>query len=397
MRAPRIARLVAALGVTQIISWGTLYYSIAVLGESMRRELGISSQTLFGAYSLCLLISALVAPVVGRAIDRRGGKRVMSIGSVVAALALLAIAQVRSTPMLYAAWSLAGVAMAMTMYDAAFATLSQHSGSSYRPALTALTLMGGLASTVFWPASLKGLQWFGWRETLTGFAALELVVCLPLHLACIPAEHAAIMPGAAGTSSATPPLTARARRRAFVALAVAFALNGFIVSALTVHMVSVLQRQGLALATAVWVGSFFGPMQVTGRIIEFTLGRRLASRTVGLIALALLAVAIGVLIVLDGEVAIALAFALLFGLSNGVVTIVRGTVPAELFGRQGYGRILGNLAAPALFARAIAPLAFAPLAAVHTSATGWLVALLVLAAVSVGSFALAIGASRRGS
>jgi MFS family permease len=190
-------------------------------------------------------------------------------------------------------------------------------------------------------------------------------------------------------------LSARARRRAFLALAVAFALNGFIVSALTVHMVSVLQRQGLALATAVWVGSFFGPMQVTGRILEFTFGRRVPSRTVGVIALAFLVVAIGVLMALDGNVVVALVFALLFGLSNGVVTIVRGTVPAELFGRVGYGRILGNLAAPALFARAVAPLAFAPLASAQASPTGWLVALLLLAVLSATSFGLAVSSASR--
>ena len=140
-------RLVPALGATQIVSWGTLYYSIAVLGASMRDELGISAAMLFAAYSLALLISALTAPFVGRAIDRQGGRVVMSAGSVVAAVALFLIAHVHSTIALFLAWSVAGVAMAMTMYDAAFATLSQHSGTSYRKALTALTLMGGLAST----------------------------------------------------------------------------------------------------------------------------------------------------------------------------------------------------------------------------------------------------------
>jgi MFS family permease len=114
----------------------------------------------------------------------------MSLGSVVAAAALVAIANVHSTTALYAAWALAGVAMAMTMYDAAFATLSQHTGTSYRSALTALTLMGGLASTVFWPVSLKGLEWYGWRETMVFFAVLEIGVCLPLHYFLVPADHA---------------------------------------------------------------------------------------------------------------------------------------------------------------------------------------------------------------
>src|SRR5438309_8466297 len=137
MTPSTVWRLVPALGVTQIISWGTLYYSIAVLGTSMRAELGLSAAVLFGAYSFSLLLAAFAAPLAGRAIDRYGGRRVMSIGSVIAAVALLCIARVDSTVGLYGAWALAGVAMALTMYDAAFATLSQHSGTTYRKALTA--------------------------------------------------------------------------------------------------------------------------------------------------------------------------------------------------------------------------------------------------------------------
>ena len=383
-------RLVPALGITQIVSWGTLYYSIAVLGETMRTELGIAAPLLFGAYSLALLIAALVAPTIGRAIDRRGGRQVMAAGSVVAGAALLAIAHVHSPVALYAAWAIAGVAMAMTMYDAAFATLSQHSGASYRTALTALTLMGGLASTVFWPTALKGLEWVGWRDTMSFFAVLQIVVCLPLHLAFVPrgvTAHAAPKSGAIAAEATLPPA---ARRTAFIALGAAFALNGFIASVLTVHLINILQRQGLVLATAVWIGTLFGPMQVTGRILEFTFGRRFASRNVGMLALATVVASVVVLLLLDGQVAIAILFAVLFGFSNGVVTIVRGTVPAELFGRAGYGRTLGLLAAPALFARAIAPLAFAPLAAASTSALGWLLILLAMSILSLVGFAVAV-------
>jgi MFS family permease len=390
MTPSTVWRLVPALGITQIVSWGTLYYSIAVLGASMRAELGVSSPALFGAYSSSLMIAAIVAPAVGRAIDRLGGRRVMSIGSMVAAVALFAIAHVHSVVALYAAWGIAGIAMAMTMYDAAFATLSQHSGRSYRSALTALTLMGGLASTVFWPTSLRGLEWVGWRDTMVFFALLQLVVCLPLHLAFVPRGISSTSSAKAGVAHDEHPLPVHARRVAFAGLACAFALNGFIVSVLTVHLISVLQRQGLTLETAVWIGSFFGPMQVAGRVLEFSVGRRFASRIIGMLALTLLVVAIGVLLALDGQVGVALLFAALFGFSNGVVTIVRGTVPAELFGRTGYGRLLGNLAAPALVARAIAPLAFAPLALPQTNPLGWLLALLAMAILSATSFAVAV-------
>ena len=309
MTPSTVWRLVPALGITQIISWGTLYYSIAVLGASMRAELGISSPALFGAYSSSLMIGAIVAPAVGRAIDRIGGRRVMSAGSIVAGMALLAIAHVHSVMALYLAWAIAGVAMAMTMYDAAFATLSQHTGTSYRTALTALTLMGGLASTVFWPTSLKGLEWFGWRDTMVFFALLQFLVCLPLHLAFVPRGASATAYAKAGSAPVEgTPLPARSRQIAFAGLACAFALNGFIVSVLTVHLINVLQRQGLTLETAVWIGSFFGPMQVTGRILEFSVGRRFASRTIGMLALGLLVVAIFVLLALDGQVAVALVF-----------------------------------------------------------------------------------------
>ena len=390
MTRPILVRLVPSLGLTQIISWGALYYSIAVLGASMRGELGLSAATLFGAYSLSLLLSALAAPLVGRSIDRYGGRLVLSVGSVTAALALFAIAHAQSATAFYAAWALAGIAMAMTLYDAAFATLSQHSGTSYRTALTALTLMGGLASTVFWPVSLKGLEWFGWRDTLSGFALLQLAICLPLHLAFVPRTVAAIASGKINAEYDSGTLPRNARRPAFIALGAAFALNGFIVSALTVHMINVLQGKGLTLQSAVWIGAFFGPMQVTGRILEFTIGRRFSSRRIGMIALWLLVAALALLIALQGEVALALAFAVAFGCSNGVVTIVRGTVPAELFGRAGYGGTLGSLAAPALFARAVAPFAFAPLAVPETASLGWLLLLVVMAVLSVASFSVAV-------
>lgn len=389
-----LLRLVPSLGLTQIISWGALYYSIAVLGAGMRDEIGLSAAGLFGAYSLSLLLAALAAPLAGRAIDRYGGRRVMSIGSAAAALALFAIAHAHSAMSLYAAWALAGVAMAMTLYDAAFATLSQHSGTSYRNALTALTLMGGLASTVFWPVSLKGLEWIGWRDTLNAFALLQISVCLPLHLAFIPGSVSPMLAGRASAEHDNGTLPPHLRRPAFIALGAAFALNGFIVSALTVHLIAVLQGKGLSLQTAVWVGAFFGPMQVAGRILEFTVGRRFSSRRVGMIALWLLVGALALLIAVQGEVLLALAFAIAFGCSNGVVTIVRGTVPAELFGRAGYGGILGNLAAPALFARAVAPFAFAPLAVPETESLGWLLALMTMAVLSVVSFSAAIKTRR---
>jgi hypothetical protein len=280
--------------------------------------------------------------------------------------------------------------MAMTLYDAAFATLSQHAGASYRTAITALTLMGGLASTVFWPLSLKGLEWYGWRDTMSGFALSQIAICLPLHLALVPRTVTPIASGKTSAEYDHGTLPPESRRPAFVALGVAFALNGFVVSVLTVHLITLLQGKGLTLESAVWIGTFFGPMQVAGRVLEFTIGRHFSSRRVGMIALWLLVGALAVLVALHGEVVLALAFAVVFGCSNGIITIVRGVVPAELFGRADYGGTLGSLAAPALFARAVAPFAFAPLAVPETASLGWLLLLMVMAVLSVASFSAAV-------
>ncbi|MEP7208879.1 MAG: MFS transporter [Casimicrobiaceae bacterium] len=394
MTPPRLWRLIPALGIAQVISWGALYYSIAVLGGSIRADLEVGETTLFGAYSWSLLLSGVFAPATGRAIDRWGGRAVMSAGSVLGGIALLAIGLAQGVVSLYFGWSLAGIAMAMTLYDPAFATLSQHTGASYRKALTALTLFGGLASTVFWPLSLGGLSVLGWRETLVGFALLELLVCLPLHRAFIPPLAARVpveVPSPTVATDAAPPSRVRhAGRAAFIALAAAFAMNGFVVSALSVHLITVLEGKSFTLATAVWAASFIGPMQVAGRAMEFTVGRRLASRTIGMLAFSGVAVATLLLIVIEGEMALALVFALLYGASNGVLTIVRGVVPAELFGRVGFGRTLGRLGAPALVARAIAPLACAGMAAPGATVVVWLGVLTLFSLAALGAFTMAI-------
>ncbi|MEO5701396.1 MAG: MFS transporter [Casimicrobiaceae bacterium] len=397
MTPPRLWRLVPALGIAQVISWGALYYSIAVLGASIRADLDVGEATLFGAYSWSLLLSGVFAPATGRAIDRWGGRVVMSAGSVLGGIALIAIGLAQGVVSLYMGWSLAGIAMAMTLYDPAFATLSQHTGASYRKALTALTLFGGLASTVFWPLSLGGLSALGWRETLVAFALLELLVCLPLHRAFIPPLAARVpvdVPApTVATDAAATPRVGHAGRAAFVALAAAFALNGFVVSAFSVHLIAVLEGKNFTLASAVWAASFIGPMQVAGRAMEFTVGRRLASRTIGMLAFSGVAVATLLLMVIEGEMALALAFALLYGASNGVLTIVRGVVPAELFGRVGFGRTLGRLGAPALMARAIAPLACAGMAAPGAMVIVWLGVLTLLSLAALGTFMIA--ATRR--
>lgn len=406
-------RLVPALGIAQIISWGALYYAIGVLAGAIGADLGLGPGHVFGGYSTGLLLSAAAAPMVGRAIDRHGGRLVLAAGSVVAGLALLGLATAQSVVGYYAAWCVAGVAMALTLYDTAFATLAQNFGVTYRRALTLLTLFGGFASTVFWPLAQFGLARIGWRDTLLAFAGLEFLVCLPLHWWLVPPGRGrvpmeAVSAGidspvrsaaltAAAMSTAKPPPGRRSRVSGeFVSLAVALSLNAFVTAAVAAHLIGLLQAKGMAANEVVWIAALIGPMQVAGRVMEITLGRGLRPITVGVLALSLLIGALVLLLIGSGlGPAAVLVFAVTYGISNGVMTIVRGTVPAELFGRVDYGSLLGRLAAPSHVARAVGPVALAALAMPATTPDGALSALLVLAILSLVAFLVTVRLSRR--
>jgi MFS family permease len=390
----RLTRLISALGVAQIISWGTLFYAIAVLGEAMRGELGISATWLFGAFTVGLLISGIVSPAVGGLVDAQGGRFVLSWGSVVGAVALALIASARGLPVLFLGWTLAGVAMAACLYDPAFATLHQLAGTNYRRAVTALTLFGGFASTVFWPASQWLLDSVGWREALWIYAALHLTVCLPLHLAFVPAHAPAAATDAeiAVDAHAVPGVAAPRRtsgRVSYVWLAAAFSVAAFLAATLSAHLIALLKAAGLTARDAVLVSSLIGPMQVVGRIAEFTFAGRLSPLSVGALAFGLMTAGLACLALIDGLSAMAFTFAVLYGWSNGVMTIVRGTVPAVLFGRRNYGALLGRLALPAFVAKAVAPVAFTLVLAANLPRDTALWSLVVAALVAQGAYRLA--------
>ena len=354
-RAPSLTATVLALGTAQIISWGTLFYTIAVLGTAMREATGVGEFALYGSYSVGLIVSGLVAPAIGRNIDARGGRAVLSIGSIVAALACVALATVQGPISLLAAWLVAGVAMACTLYDPAFAALHRIAGTSYRRSVTLLTLLGGFASTAFWPLSQWLLDAYGMRTAFMVYAALHLCICLPLHLGFLRKDEVrAVLP-----RDTTPPV--QRPGRAYMWLAGALAFASFAASALSAHMIGLLTSAGLTAREAVLIGALIGPAQVAGRLMEFAVARRVSPITTGAIAFATLAMSLGLFAMLDGRFALAVLFVVLYGWSNGVMTIVRGTVPAELFGSLNYGALLGRLAQPQFIARAIAPAALAVL------------------------------------
>jgi predicted MFS family arabinose efflux permease len=278
---------------------------------------------------------------------------VLAGGSLIGALACALLAASVNGTMMLAGWLVAGVAMAACLYDPAFATLYRVSGASYRRAVTALTLFGGFASTVFWPLSQYLLEAHGWRTAFAVHAVLNACVGVPLHLAFVPSPahrspvHALAQPADA----------ARARPETFVLLAAAFSIAAFLASAVSAHLVVLLAAGGLAARDAVLVGALIGPMQVAGRVMEFAFSSRWPPLMVGTLAFTLLASALILLCLVRGVWILALAFALLYGWSNGVMTIVRGTVPGVLFGSRDYGALLGRLAQPQFILKSFAPVA----------------------------------------
>lgn len=391
-RDAHLGRIVCALGIAQIISWGSLFYTIAVLGGAMRREVGASDIFLFGSFTAGLLVSGIASPLVGRQIDRHGGRRVLAGGSLLGAIATGVLAAAQGPLMLLAGWSLAGAAMAACLYDPAFATLHRIAGTSYRRAVTALTLFGGFASTVFWPLSQFLLDAFGWRAAFAVYAALHLCVCLPLHLAFVPRTHGT----PARTTGIDPEPHGRPHGGAvFAWLATALALAAFLGSAIAAHLIDLLTASGLSARDAVLVGALIGPMQVAGRVMEFTFGRRLRALAVGTLAFALMVVALVLFAQVHGVRVVALAFAVVYGWANGVMTIVRGTVPAELFGQREYGALLGRLARPQFFLKAIAPAALALIFVVDPARAATPYVLLSIATAALVTYRLALAVARR--
>ena len=280
----------------------------------------------------------------------------MTIGSLAAALALTVVALAREPILFTVGWMVAGFAMAASLYDTAFAALYQIAPDRYRRAVTGLTLFGGFASTVFWPLSLAVSDAYGWRATLLAFALLHLLVCLPIHHFALPRTHTRL-PTEKPLKAGEPRAYRHDKRFAWLALS--FAGATFVFSALSAYMVTALGTRGFSIEQAVWIGALIGPMQVLARIVEWLFAGRISAIGVGFAACVLSLCGMLLLNVIPAGVVFGVLFALCYGASNGILTIARGTVPAELFGAQQQGTLLGALARPSFVAKALAPALFA--------------------------------------
>ena len=355
-------RTVTCLGLAQTLAWASSYYLPAMLATSMARDLGVSTPLIFAGFSLALLVSALLGPLAGKAIDSYGGRPILMLNSLVFAIGLTTLALAQKPVLMFVGWGILGVAMAAGLYEAAFATLVHLYGQRSRGAITGITLMAGFASTIGWPLSAwLELEW-GWRSACLTWAGLHLLMGLPLYslLSKTPASQ---VHDSADNATHPPFINAEASNvatanatRSAVLLALTFAITWFISTGMAAHLPRLLQTEGVPLATALLLAALVGPAQVAGRLLEYGLLRRVhpvvsarvagAMHSVGALAFLLVGVPAGA------------AFTLLHGAGNGILTIAKGTLPLVLFGAKDYGLRQGILMVPARFAQALSPYLF---------------------------------------
>jgi MFS family permease len=351
-------RAVAVLGITQILAWGTMFYTPVLMLPRLAADRGFTATFAMAGFSASLLVAGFVARYVGILIDRYGGHRVMPAGSLIGALGLLGLTYAADPWAYFAVWTLLGIAMAASLYDPAFATLGRIFAARARRPITILTLAGGFASTVSWPATQALLDALGWRGTYLVYAALLAGIAAPLHALALPRGRAEPEMRPAGSPEPAPaPFPAKSR--AFVLVAAAFAAYAFVPTGLSAHLLAIFARHGIDPATVVVIGALFGPSQVAARICELVLARNVHPLWVVRFALSVLVAAFALLALFGFSVAAAAVFAILFGAANGLVTIARGTVPLALFGAAGYGRLIGRIAGPSLLMQGVAPLVLA--------------------------------------
>lgn len=389
-------RFIAGLGLAQIISWGTLYYSFPLIAKPMATDLGLSKPAAYGAATVGLLVAGVAAFPLGAAIDRGRGRTVMTLGSLLAIVALLGWSRVDGLPSLYLVFVGIGLAQAMTLYEPAFAVVARRFGADARNGIITLSLWGGFAGTVFIPLIELALDRFGWRATLPLLAAVNLL-CVALHGMVI--DPRADAPRAALSSNAAAPRqgwSAAAwalRQPAFLGLLVTFTVYYGLFSALIFHLYPLLVERGFSDTIAAAAVAAIGPAQVVARVVLWLVARQHPIRVIGAGVVAVFPIALATLLAAPGNPAMLVLFAVLFGGANGVMTIVRGVAVSEMVTRDAYGAVNGMIAAPGILVKAVAPLA----AALLWSASGSYRSLIIVAlfGMCVSALAFWYAATRR--
>lgn len=382
---------IVGLGITQIVGWGSTFFTPSVMGRHIGEDLRLPAEIVFAGPTIMFIVAALLAPRIGRTVDRKGARTLMATGSGLGAIGLVALSQAQGPVTYIVAWLLLGIAGVMMMGAISAIALAQIAGDGARRALAFLTTVGGLASTVFWPLGGALDATLGWRSTVLLYAGLHLLICLPIHLLVLPPSAPPRPPPAPSRGTPGTVLAAPARRpMVFALLAVGLSTGGIVYTGMTLYLIEILRELGHSPATAVILASFMGPIQIGVRLIEIALANRLSTMNSAIIGAAALPVAL--LVGLAGSSTVAAGFAVvaLYAIANGLKAVVRATLPLALFERSEYGRTMGWLAVPLNVVTAVAPVVFAALME-HGGVSVTLSASLVAAALSLGTI---LGLSR---
>ena len=382
--AGRRRAAIVILGALQILAWGSSFYLLGVLAGPIAAETGWPSSFVVGGLSIALLIAGLASPRVGRAIQAHGGRPVLAASSLLFALGLGAMAAAPLLPVYLLGWAVLGLAMACGLYDPAFATLGRQYGHAARRMITFVTLFGGFASTVSWPATAWLLEAHGWRAACWTYAAIHLSIGAPLYWFCLPRRPPALEAMPPAPASTIPELPLDRQPVALALLGLILTIGSVTLSMMSMHLLTLLQARGLDLAAAVALGALIGPSQVAARIAEMAIGQQFHPLWAMLSGVIL--VAAGILLLWAGFPLIALAL-IAYGAGNGISSIVRGTVPLVLFGPGRYAPLMGRLGLPILIGMAIAPM----LGALLIDAGGAALTFGVMAGASVVNVGLTVG------
>ncbi|WP_199905105.1 MFS transporter [Nocardioides sediminis] len=385
-----LRRVVTVLSTVQIVSWGCLYYAFAVLQPSITSDTGWSATAVTGAFSLGQLVAGVTGIWVGRHIDAVGPRRVMTGASLLTVPGLSIVALAPDLWVFYAGWVVTGAAMAGTLYPPAFAALTHWGGVRRVRALTTLTLVAGLASTVFAPITSALDDLLGWRQAYLVLLVLLVVVTVPLHWRGLdhPWRTNARPEHPVGHSGRTVPTTVRSTP--FLLLTLANALTALAVYAVVINLVPMLVEQGLSRNAAALALGLGGVGQVAGRLAYARFAARTSVTTRGVAVVGAVAAATAALALAPASAALLVTIGVGLGLARGIYTLVHATAITDRWGPASYGALNGILTAPALVASALAPFVGAVLAVALGSYSA---AFLVLAAVAGLAALLMLGAA----
>ena len=354
--SPRL--VVGALGFTQILGYGSTFYLPAILGLPISSDTGWPLPWVIAGLSIGMLCGGLASPIVGRSIDRYGGRPVLVAGSLLLALGLAGIGLAANLPLYLLAWCVIGLGMGASLYEAAFASLGRLYGGQARSAIIAITLYGGFASTICWPLSALLNETVGWRWTCLIYAAVHVLAALPVYLIfpSAAAAQAGAEAGAVNAPRAPVHDAPQSRTALLVLLALHLTFTAVVVTVVSVHLLVILEGRGHAAAAAVALGALLGPSQVAGRAIELVFGRSFHPFWTAVASSSLIVAGVAALAF---DLPLTALVIIVYGAGVGVAYIVRGTLPLALFGPAGYATLMGKLALPSLIAQALAPWAAA--------------------------------------